>query len=422
MHALKYLNLSRDVYSNNGYGDKYLSNKKISNIIRYLAINNKINDGVKLLSRRDVDRKKIKVGHIVFGLKHKNSIIINLISNFGKYGDCEKFEHTFYICESSNENREVEKENIEILKLSGVGIFQSSNIDKLESIHEVANQIIDDSVDVLLVTAVMACYEHFYLMMLLPGYILRIGLCYGSLEQYYSDSLDFTIASDSHIALNIPSNVAVVPVEISFNKPNPSIRLSFRDKYSINTDAVIIMSGGRPSKFLCREWWKAIIEILELNGNCYFIYSGVEVDPEFLTSLVPTQLRHRLIRLGWQSNLIETLAGADIFIDTFPSGGGVIVLMAQCLAIPVVTFEDNEFLPFNQNDWNPASKYLPQSEYVIPRWNFELMKEKLQVLISNKNIRNSYAQNCETKYIEEYSRPERMIQRYEEIIYSKYKK
>jgi hypothetical protein len=120
--------------------------------------------------------------------------------------------------------------------------------------------------------------------------------------------------------------------------------------------------------------------------------------------------------------LIDYIKCADIYIDTFPSGGGVIVLMAKSLAVPIVTFEDDNSAHFDQNSWNPAANYLPGKNYIISRWNFELMKIKIQFLIDNQNLRISFGEECRIKYIKDYSNPQRMIQSYEELILEFFKK
>ena len=268
----------------------------------------------------------------------------------------------------------------------------------------------------MVVTAVLANYEQLYLISLLPDDLPIVGLCYGPLEQYYCNRLNLVIASNQRIASNISTEVQVVPIEVGeFNSGLTKI-IDLKKKYGIHEDACLMMSGGRPSKFLCKEWWLAIIKVLEDNKNCYFLYAGVASNPEFLEEIIPENLNNRIISLGWQEYVYDTLKNIDIYIDTFPSGGGVIVLMAQSLGKPILTFSDDESKKFNQNNWSPASDYVPGNDFIVPRWNFKVMRKYLNILINDIVVRESYSERCRVKWLNDFSSTKRMINRYETLI------
>lgn len=416
LNCIKYFNLYRDVYANSGQGDKYIYDTNVVTIIGDLADKSKINVKNNIDLKKVTSITKTKIAHLVFGLKHKNSVIIDLISQMSKHGDHDTFENIFYISESSHENGPVELTNLAILKALGGRVYQASHEDKLVCLQEIAQAILDDEADVVVVTAILADYEQLYLISLLPDEVPIVGLCYGPLEQYYCNRLSLVIASDRRIASNIPIEVQVVPIEVGEFNSCPTKIIDLKKQYVIPEDACLMMSGGRPSKFLCKEWWQAIIKVLEDNKNCYFFYAGVASSPEFLAEIIPENLSKRIISLGWQEYLYDTLKNIDIYIDTFPSGGGVIVLMAQSLGKPILTFSEDESKKFDQNNWSPASNYVPSEDFIVPRWDFKVMRKKLNMLINDTDVRESYSERCRVKWLNDFSSPKRMIHRYEILI------
>jgi hypothetical protein len=167
-----------------------------------------------------------------------------------------------------------------------------------------------------------------------------------------------------------------------------------RQSLGLPADSIVIVSAGRSSKFMNVEFWTAIFSVLHSCENAYFVVIGLSSAPNFLPEILPPDLEHRVKLLGWLDGYQSFLKIADIFVDTFPSGGGVVVLEAMACNIPVITFREDYSSHYTQMNWNPAAEMIPVEELILPRYNFAVLKIKLTELIVNGDLRIELGSLC----------------------------
>lgn len=382
LSALRYFDLHRDVYANAGMGDRYEYDFDVLKRIRDLATAYR-SKGPKISFPNF--SKKIKIAYLVFGINHANSVIIKLLAQYAKYHDVKQFDVVFFIVESSKNNLEIENANIALLKSTGAKVVQTGSESKFKCLLEAAHKIIKFHPDILVSTAVLANYAHYFVFSLIQG-VKKISYCYGPPEQYIPPDVDYVICPAIHPVIDSMIQPVVIPLEFDFSNTLTTKAVS-RESIGIPNDAVIIVAAGRPSKFLNKEYWKAIFATLTTCDNAYFVGIGLTVIPPFFSELLPEQMKSRVKVFGWQDEYLKTLKLADIVIDTFPSGGGVVLLEAMANNIPVITFQEDFSCKYDQMNWNPGSEFVSEKEIVLTRWDFFALKEKLVELVNNRDIR-----------------------------------
>src|SRR5262249_33660377 len=92
---------------------------------------------------------------------------------------------------------------------------------------------------------------------------------------------------------------------------------------------------------------------------------------------------------------LSLLSGADIVIDTFPSGGGTILFDAMSLGVPVVTFKNDYMKLYDQVDWSPAEEFLHVPDLLLERGDFAEMRRVVSRLIEDPPYRADMARQCQ---------------------------
>ena len=179
---------------------------------------------------------------------------------------------------------------------------------------------------------------------------------------------------------------------------------------------MIIMGAGRHTKFQDTGYWKAILDILQQFPNLYYVVVGAEREElPFLDKFNKPDLLKRVIFFGWQKEFNKILGLADILIDTYPSGGGIVLLDAMALSIPVVTFRNNYLQLFDQVDWSPGEEFISIPELLIERGNLEQFKRVVTKLIEDKMFRQRIAGKCRELVHRNFGYPDRMVKNCEDI-------
>ncbi|WP_411877828.1 glycosyltransferase [Polaromonas sp. YR568] len=410
--ALKCFNQHRNVYALAGLGNRYDYDFDVLECIDQLALTETKN--MALQSTAPSKGKKTRLAYLVFHVHHPESVIVKMLSAFAKYHNSSEFEVAFFIAESSRKNDAVSLKNIDVLTQAGGRVIQADQEDVMACLRQTAAHVRAFGPHVFITTAILAEYEHYFLSFTCPA-VARIGLTYGPPELYIAPRLDWVIASLDSLIIDSPSSGSVVHIEYDL-PDSQSLTISDRASLNIADDAVVLISAGRPLKFMSREFWSAILQTLEAHPRAVFVAVGLDVDPPFLAELLlDTPLADRVIRLGWQADYLGILGMADVVVDTYPSGGGLVLLDAMALSIPAVSFHHDYSQRFDQMNWNLGEDLVPLPELLVSRDNLEGLKQLLSSLIENPLQRKELGSLCRTAIHEKRSSPTRYVQSHEAI-------
>lgn len=417
VEAIQYFNLS--MYAHNQYQkiDRYDYDFDILERIELLA------RPYRFRPRSPAEpssERKIRVAYLTYLLSNPTSVFHRINLSLAQFHEKSRFSVAFFVPEPASAFRD--DEIIKLLGNCGCEVVTAPEAGgKAERMIWMAARIHKYKPDLLVTNAALANLDSYFITCMRPA-ATTIGLVYGPPPQFTAPSLDWCISSAKHPLMDSPCGGAFAPVEIDL--PDPAkIAPCPRRQLDIPDEGFILMSCGRFTKFQDPGFWKAIFAILEAYPDLHYVALGVQEGKiSFLEDLVPSGVRSRLRFLKWQKNYLPVLRLADLLIDTFPSGGGFVLMDAMAMSIPVVSFENNYMQPFDQTDWSVGVEFIPVRDLIVERGNFDQFTKVVSRLIDDESYRRQVGTRCREEITRTRGNPKRMVRRYESIYSSVLKK
>ena len=412
--AIRYFNLWHYTYAAYRRQENYKFDFDITESIEKLAEPYRLDPGLETDSLKG---RKIRLAYLVYGITQINSVLVKINLLFAKYHDKSRFDITFFLPdqEEAVSNASQARGNIKNIKETGCNVVVSPYSLSVEKrLIGVAGQIYNYNPDILITSALLADFEHYFIASLRPAPVI-IGLVQGPPPQYVSSMLDWTISWSKHPLIDSPCDCSLV--KLGLDLPDRGlIKSCTRHDFSIPDSSLILMSAGRHVKFQSTDFWKSIFEIMSLHPDVYYMVVGVSKEQvSFLEELLVPDLTERLRLLGWRDDCVNILSLADIVIDTFPSGGGHVLIDSMALGIPFVSFENNYMGIFDQNNWSVADEFADIPELIVDRNDFKQFKSVVSRLIKDKGYRTRMGELCKEQVNLSNGCPEKGVRRCEDI-------
>lgn len=213
--------------------------------------------------------------------------------------------------------------------------------------------------------------------------IACLGL--GDVHLYSSQAVDVTAHFTLKPAMDGLCRSAVVPCFMPQDRFAIPKQVAARSSLGLPEDAVVVVASARPVKYREPDFWAALSEFMELREDVWLAAVGLEPDlwQELIAAYcVPSSVTRRVRPLGWRNDHQAVLAAGDIYLDTFPNGGGYAVFEAINLGLPAITVEDDYLEPFDERNWAPAAELLEGTG--VPR---NRLTERLRTLADDKGAR-----------------------------------
>lgn len=362
------------------------------------------------------DNEKIKLAYVLRGITEPNSILIKISLEFAQHHDRSRFEVTFFTPEPE---RTIAlspqgKEYLKLFESFGYQVITPPPLDSMaETLLALAGKIRDSQPHILITNAALADFSQYFITTLRPAPIV-MGLVQGPPAQFAPPALDWCIAWTKHPLMDCPVNCSWVEIKLDYQSQDFGEAYS-REALLLPDDACVLMSGGRHAKFQSQEFWQAIADLLALHPNAYYVAVGPRDDEiPFLSSILPPEVRPRVRCLGWREDFLKILPAADILIDTYPNGGGQVIVQAMALGIPLVGHRNDYMRLFDQTDWSPIEDFITDPEIIVPRGDFAEFKRVVSRLIKDKEYRRNKGERIRAEHVR-CADPTRAIRRCEEV-------
>jgi glycosyltransferase involved in cell wall biosynthesis len=266
----------------------------------------------------------------------------------------------------------------------------------------------------LLVTgAALADYAHYFLACTRPAPV-TLGLVYGPPEQYVPPRFDWVTTATRHPLMDSPSDGTLVPIE--FDLPaRGSVETASRAEFGVPEVGVLVMVVGRTEKMTDRAYWAALSALLLGHPDAFLLVVGAEQPPQFPGEALVPELLARVKMLGYRHDYLRILAMADVLLDTFPSGGGTVLVDAMALGTPLVTFRNDYTRRFDQRQWSPAEELFDVSELIVRRGDFEAFVATAGRLVADPEYRRRMGEACRESVLRLNGKPGRMVARHERV-------
>jgi predicted O-linked N-acetylglucosamine transferase (SPINDLY family) len=384
--AIKYFNLWQYAYTTYSSIDKYDYDFPLLNYIENQLSEFKITPQPVILKKNE----KIRIIYLVHGILDSTSIIPKIIIDLIKYHDTTQFEIYVFITDNwALLNTKPGKIFIDQFKNIGCPIhhapFFKYGFSKIRSIVSQMNEI---KPHILITTAALADFEHFFITALKPAPI-QIGFIFASPQQFISPSFDYGISWINRINSNCPTpclNSGVIYLPEERNIPKTS-----KIDYGLPNDSIIMISAGRYTKFQNKQIFDIIIKTMKKLLNLHYIIVGPSSDQiSSLNEILPEEIKKRIHIFKWSMEYEKYLSISDIYLDTYPSGGGITLYDAALLHLPIISFTDSNSNNFDQNDWNPAEELFVNSSIIlIDRNNLPNLELAISKLYQDPDLRRN---------------------------------
>jgi glycosyltransferase involved in cell wall biosynthesis len=370
------------------------------------------------IRKEPLSDRKIRLAYLMFGALHSNSVLVKINCMLAKYHHKDRFEITFFI---PDPQRTVYKskqalETISQLHSYGCDVVISPNVpDLIKRLRATASQIFDYQPDILITSAILAEFEHYFIASLQPAPLI-VGLIQGPPQQFASPDMDWGISWSKHPLIDTPCDGSLVRIGLDLPK-RKTITPYRKSDFNIPDECRVIMSGGRYVKFENKDFWKAILEILSRYPDLYYVVFGVSLEQiPFLETLLTPALSRRVLLLGWREDCLNILCLADVLVDTYPSGGGHVLIDAMALGIPFVSFENNYMQNYDQTDWSVADEFVSIPELIVRRGDFDKFNDTLSRLLEDYAYRIRMGDLCREQIERSMGNPEEGVRQYENLL------
>lgn len=230
------------------------------------------------------------------------------------------------------------------------------------------------------------------------------ALCYAlpcNMKKYYIDAADhgFRMGMKScdyafefrDLGCSIAAQYRGVPKEKMLNLPFYPIldNLAFKGLPSQCDNKVIILSGGIYWKIIDKEdtFFKLCNEILKNHNNTIILFPG-SGDPVYVQNKIKEfGIEDRFLLLGWRNDISELFRRADVFLNTYPHGGGTMSQYAAHTKTPILSFS-----PLGSCQ-NPVENFVCQIHQAVVSsvGETDFLREAHE-LIENKSYRREKAE------------------------------
>lgn len=410
LEALRYFNLHHYAYQSTGGGDHYEYDFDILSRVERLA---QLGSAHKRSVKKSMPEKgsPLRTAYLLYGATHTDSALVRLMADVARYHDRTVIDCCFF---SPDINAPTTRQkSADLLSAAGADLIAVDSMDEKYCLSETKKKLLDWEPDILVSVAALGDFKQYYLFCACEAPV-KIALCFGPPAQFVPPGADFVISSTVHPLIDCPCDGAVVNVEPT---PPQSLALTGKGRLPNHTeipdDAVVVMAAGRSEKFLDREYWQSIFNVIRSRENVHFVAIGITNAPIFLDELLTDEIKHRGHVFGWLNDYHDVLRRADILVDTYPSGGGLTIIDAMFYGIPVLSFTNDYSKVFDQRTWSLADETIGNPDLIVPRGNFFEFECRLGQLIDDACLRERLGQKCKRQITRTKCNPERMVRRIE---------
>jgi glycosyltransferase involved in cell wall biosynthesis len=360
--------------------------------------------------------ERIRIAHLVRGILEPNSNLVRISHEFARHHDKSRFDVCFFVPETDAEI-DASKQGRDFMRTFaelGYGVSTAAGAgSQEEALLGIARKINGFEPHLMLTSAALADFSHAFLTALQPA-PFTVGLVQGPPPQFAPPWLDWCISWSKHPLLDTPVDCSHVEIKLNW-ATHEEVKPPSNADLNLPADAFVMMSAGRPAKFQDTDVWQMIGNILDHHPGAHFLAVGPtaqEVPP--LDSLMSAAAQARVQCLGWRLDVHSLIAAADVVLDTYPNGGGQVLVEAMTLGVPIVAQRNDYMIRFDQNAWSPVEDFIDDPHLLVARGDFAQFARVVERLVVDEEFRQNAAVRCKAAVAG--SSPESAVRNCEKVI------
>lgn len=171
----------------------------------------------------------------------------------------------------------------------------------------------------------------------------------------------------------------------------PSLNLS------LPPGSIVFFSSGRAQKFNTVHYWRCINQILTQCPQAFLLVAGLGTNEFKFQVEITASNQSRIILAGFREDIYVLLKQADVYLDTFPQGGGYGMAEAMSFGLPCLTFGP-DFEEHFRVSHATYSEILDIPELIIKRWDYEDFVTRAVRLAHDSSWRHKVSERVKTKF------------------------
>lgn len=362
--------------------------------------------------------RPIRLAYLMEGLTDSGSVLVKIDRVFAHFHDKVRFEVAYFTVqgESDVDASSDAQTAVREIRADGCQVFIPADGGTMyQRLLSVGENIRGFQPDALITAGALANFYNFFVTCLKPAAV-TIALHQGPSPQFSWHTFDHSISWFRSLIIDCPADCSYVPLELELPASPKTVIPVSREELRIPVEATVLASGGRPPKFQDPSFWRAVNDLLSENSNLYWVFLGVaEEQVPSGGSMLGPGARSRIRFLGWVRDYLGYLASADLFVDSYPLGGGVLLADALRMGLPAVSFEHDYVDAFDNSAGSAGEETIGLAELVIPRGDFEEFKKRVLDLARNEERRRQLGKLCAEQVSQKFGNPQRMVRRCEDI-------
>lgn len=361
--------------------------------------------------------RRLRLAYLTQGLTEAGSVLIKIDKVFARLHDKSRFEVAYFTTEgeatvaASQDARTA----VEEIRASGCQMFVPPDCATVyERLLSVGSQMSDFAPDVLITCGGLVNFRNYFVTCLKTAPV-TIALNQGPPQQFSWHEFDHSVCWNRALMSDCPADCTHVPLELEL--PSPSgVRPAARSELGVPEGATLLASGGRSHKFQDPAFWRGVSEVLGGREDLYWLFAGfTEEQAHALADSLSREARGRVRFLGWRSDYLNYLAAADLFVDSYPLGGGALVAEVMSLGLAALSFEHDYVSVFDNGEGSGGDEIVGLPELLIPRGDFGQLKARVSELSADTERRRRLGEMCAERVRRLLGDPARMVRRCEEV-------
>ncbi len=156
---------------------------------------------------------------------------------------------------------------------------------------------------------------------------------------------------------------------------------------SFPQNSIILVSVNRELKYQHQIFWDNICQLLAESESLHYIAVGCSKLSSEIT--LDPAVKERIIFPGFQNDIVKFLKISDIYIDTFPSGGGTSIIEAMYWGLPVVCPSQNIETLFKVNHESVSPWLVELDDLIVNEGDFPSWRRLILNLALDSELRKT---------------------------------